>query len=203
MLLLNILAFAAIEVPVIYGIKKISDAFSNHEEKKRAEREGDITPGLCERIRSDLGVQTEFRFSERICSPDNEQSRWIYGRNYRLPRDLCVDLVETYKDRVFSVHGIHIDEYSDRFHHHVVAVVKSVPTFDSGDREYDSRHTLYLFHNEGRISAAYVKEGYRIAELYVLKDLQSVGEELKPYLEKAGFPLKKLTFVHRQDESDD
>lgn len=48
----------------------------------------------------------------------------------------------------------------------VVRLIKDVPTFDSGDREYDSWHDLYLVQKKrGNVFAVYCKGGYRISEI--------------------------------------
>jgi hypothetical protein len=52
--------------------------------------------------------------------------------------------------------------FTDGYYPKVVRLSKDIPTFDSGDREYDSWHDLYLVQEQsGNIHAVYCTGGYR------------------------------------------
>lgn len=66
----------------------------------------------------------------------------------------------------------------------VVRLSLSIPTFDSGDREYDSWHDLFLLqeHN-GTIRAVYCTGGYQIAHIEGYAQVFQYPESLKGYFQ--------------------
>ena len=64
----------------------------------------------------------------------------------------------------------------------IVRLSLSIPTFDSGDREYDSWHDLFLLqeHN-GIIRAVYCTGGYRVAHVEGYAQVYQYPEPLKKY----------------------
>lgn len=64
----------------------------------------------------------------------------------------------------------------------IVRLSLSVPTFDSGDREYDSWHDLFLLQeHDGIIRAVYCTGGYRIAHIEGYAQVYQSPESLKKY----------------------
>ena len=60
----------------------------------------------------------------------------------------------------------------------------SIPTFDSGDREYDSWHDLFLLQEcNGIIRAVYCKGGYRVAHVEGYSQVYQYPETLKKYFQ--------------------
>lgn len=89
-------------------------------------------------------------------------------------------------------HGCNCDRisvYKDDYGNKVILLIQDIPCFDSGDREYDSAHLLYLFHNNGQIHALYCGEGYRIATLILFENISLFQPLLKSYLKREGFPV--------------
>lgn len=80
--------------------------------------------------------------------------------------------------------------YRDIYGNAVLRLSVSIPTFDIGDREFDSVHFLYLFHDQEQIYGAYCMAGYVLAKIILCSNLNYVDDKLKPWLEKFGFPLK-------------
>ena len=66
----------------------------------------------------------------------------------------------------------------------IVRLSLSIPTFDSGDREYDSWHDLFLLqeHN-GIIRAVYCTGGYRVAHVEGYAQVYEYPEPLKKYFQ--------------------
>lgn len=64
----------------------------------------------------------------------------------------------------------------------IVRLSRSIPTFDSSDREYDSWHDLFLLqeHN-GIIRAVYCTGGYKIAHVEGYAQVYQYPEPLKIY----------------------
>ena len=64
----------------------------------------------------------------------------------------------------------------------IVRLSLSIPTFDSGDREYDSWHDLFLLQeHDGIIRAVYCTGGYRIAHVKGYAQVYQYPESLKKY----------------------
>ncbi len=66
----------------------------------------------------------------------------------------------------------------------IVRLSLSIPTFDLGDREYDSWHDLFLLQeHSGIIRAVYCKGGYRIAHIEGYAQVYQYPEPLKKYFQ--------------------
>ncbi len=78
---------------------------------------------------------------------------------------------------------------NDRYGHEAVKLFRDIPCFDSGDREWNSMHSLKLFHNEGKIHAVFCVEGYSISELVIVENVTPDSENLKTLLRECGFPV--------------
>ncbi len=66
----------------------------------------------------------------------------------------------------------HITVFRDGRFEKVVRLYIKIPTFDSGDREYDSWHHLYLVREHGgHLRAVYATGGYRISTVYGFQEL--------------------------------
>ena len=70
--------------------------------------------------------------------------------------------------------SLYIDSYGCK----VVRLKQTIPCFDSGDREYDSAHLLYFFHNGGQVHALYCGEGYRVATLTLFEKVKITNTRL-------------------------
>ena len=82
-----------------------------------------------------------------------------------------------------------ISTFKDDYENNVVVLVRNIPCFDSGDREYDSNHLLYFFHDKNCISALYCREGYRMASLVLFEDITPISADLIKLLKDDGFPV--------------
>jgi len=64
----------------------------------------------------------------------------------------------------------------------VVRITKDIPTFDSGDRQYDSWHDLFLARDfRGCLHGLYAAGGYRVAKVINLGLVLDYPEELKRF----------------------
>lgn len=67
----------------------------------------------------------------------------------------------------------------------VLRISRDIPTFDSGDREYDAWHDLYLIQEKsGRMHAVYAAGGYRVAELRGFAAVAAYPPALKTYFSR-------------------
>lgn len=76
----------------------------------------------------------------------------------------------------------------DIYNQRVLCMGSYLPTFDSADREWDSRSVEYLMFDGRNINLIVMRGGYRIASLTFYTRLASADIALKPWLESLGFP---------------
>ncbi len=78
--------------------------------------------------------------------------------------------------------GCNLATFTSGDHLTVLRISRDIPTFDSGDREYDAWHDLYLIREKsGHIHAVYAAGGYRIAVLRGYAAVAAYPPELKQY----------------------
>lgn len=64
----------------------------------------------------------------------------------------------------------------------VVRLTKDIPAFDSGDREYDSWHDLFLaMDRHGCLHGLYATGGYRVAKMIDLGRVLDYPQELRRF----------------------
>lgn len=80
----------------------------------------------------------------------------------------------------------------DRNGEAVFLLHESVPTFDEGDRMYDSSRILYLMLVCGQWDGIYVGSGYEIGAVRYYGDLRGSNEESKALLEKYRLIWKEI-----------
>ncbi len=129
----------------------------------------DEFPGIHLKIRNDFGKGFFFRGRTSGIT-----EAWIDG----LRKDHREDLPEKYRGCLVTI-------YTGGNYRKVVRLSLSIPTFDSGDREWDSWHDLYLVcpKGDGPIYGAYVTCGYRIALLVGFREMVCCPDEVRKLLD--------------------
>lgn len=79
-----------------------------------------------------------------------------------------------------------ISIYKNRQNAEILRIYVSIPTFDSGDREWDSYRKLYIAPEAGELRGLLIAGGYRIASVQAYHDLRCADERTKKLLEAAG-----------------
>lgn len=69
----------------------------------------------------------------------------------------------------------------------VLRIRVPVPTFDAGDREWDSYRELRIRSEAGRLHALLIAGGYRIASVYSCSDLRCADRRTEALLTELGF----------------
>lgn len=106
------------------------------------------------------------------------------GRTYRDTESLRVGpMTEIFPDVFLTA-----DAYGEK----VLRTYEQIPTFDSGDREWDSMELEYLFFDGKHIHLVVMRGGYRIAKLTFYEKLLSADARMKPVFEKLGWPLEGI-----------
>lgn len=121
----------------------------------------------CEDVERDFGAG--FSFSFGVCV---NGEAWLkkYSSGNR------TDTGETFRGNTIVL-------FENDHYPKVVRITKNMPTFDSGDREYDSWHDLYLVRDRwGALHGLYATGGYRVAKVISLGIVLSYPKELKRFI---------------------
>lgn len=103
------------------------------------------------------------------------------ARSYRDYESLWTDDAETIAPGVF----LGKDSYGEN----VLGTRRNIPTFDSCDREWDSKVLEFLFFDGANVQLLVVRGGYKIASLTFYETLLSADSRVKPLFERLGWPL--------------
>ena len=107
----------------------------------------------------------------------------------------------TYQDvaslRVAPLEEIYKNVYltADAYEEKVLRTYKQIPTFDSGDREWDSMELEYLFFDGKHIHLVVMRGGYRIAKLTFYEKLLTADVRMKPLFERLGWPTGCIEWI--------
>lgn len=107
----------------------------------------------------------------------------------------------TYKDiQAFRTPGIeklseNVSIAKDTFGNLVLRRYTEIPTFDSGDREWDSAEIEYLMFDGKDIHLIIMRGGYRIAYLIFYEKLLTADARMKPIFKKLSWPVDNITWT--------
>ena len=111
--------------------------------------------------------------------------RYVFnGRSYEDYHSLTVEKVEKLSEYV----SIYKDAYGDK----VLRIYEEIPTFDAGDREWDSEIMRYLFFDGKEIHMMIMRAGYKIQYLAFYETLVYAESGMEPFFEKLGWPVGKI-----------
>lgn len=89
----------------------------------------------------------------------------------------------TRKDLMQPFRDARVTLFENEHFQKIVRLSLRIPTFDSGDREYDSWHDLFLVRtHDGILRAVYCTGGYKIAHIEGYARLYRYPDPLKEYI---------------------
>ena len=109
---------------------------------------------------------------------------YSYSFNDRAYRDVASLRVAPLEE-IFKNVYLTADAYGEK----VLRTYKQIPTFDSGDREWDSMELEYLFFDGKHINLVVMRGGYRIAKLTFYEKLLRADVRMKPIFERLGWAM--------------
>lgn len=109
------------------------------------------------------------------------------GRVYRDVESLQQETVEELSGNV----QITRDIYGGK----VLRTYTQIPTFDSGDREWDSKKLEFLFFDGKNIHLVVMRGGYRIASLTFYEELLAADCRMGHILEKLDWPVDGIVWI--------
>lgn len=134
-------------------------------------------------------IRLEFRRQYRRESGMSGLDGYTYSFNDRTYRDTESLRVAPMKEIAPNVY-LTADAYGEK----VIRTYTQIPTFDSGDREWDSMELEYLFFDGKHIHLVVMRGGYRIARLTFYTELLSADPGLKPIFEQLGWPTEGISW---------
>ena len=139
------------------------------------------------KLESENPICLQFADTKKISHSDKKLPGYQYTLNGRTYTDVSSLDVKKQKHITDDIY-ISKDIYGFK----VLCVFNTIPTFDSGDREWDSRMIEYLMFDGKDINLVVMRGGYKMADLTFYTKLLTADLELKPYLEKLRFPVEKV-----------
>ena len=109
------------------------------------------------------------------------------GRTYQDVTSLWLEPAEDLTEHVQIVTDVHGEK--------VLKTYTSIPTFDSGDRQWDSKEMEFLFFDGKNIHMVVMRGGYQIAKLTFYTHLLAADVRMKPIFEKLGWKLPALKWL--------
>lgn len=106
-----------------------------------------------------------------------------------------------YKDiQAFRTPGIeklseNVSIARDTFGDLVLRRYTEIPTFDSGDREWDGDELEYLMFDGKDIHLIIMRGGYRIAHLIFFEKLLTADARMRPIFQKLGWPINNIVWL--------
>lgn len=142
-------------------------------------------------LESEHSIVLQFEDTRRINHPG-----WngLEGYQYTLNGRTYTDVSSLYEKTVENItKNLYICE--DTYGSRVLCQYLSIPTFDTADREWDSKSILHLMFDGKDIHLIVMRGGYKIANLTFYNKLLSADKEIKPYLEKLMFPVEDIVWI--------
>ena len=120
----------------------------------------------------------------------NSLDGYTYSFNGRTYRDVESLWKEPEEDIAKNVQIV-TDAYGEK----VLKTYTQIPTFDSSDREWDSKKLEFLFFDGKDIHLVVMRGGYKIAKLIFYKKLRAADVRMKPIFEKLGWTMPKINWI--------
>ena len=130
--------------------------------------------------------QTACRKNNRCGGMDG----YTYSFNSRSYRDVDSLWAESIEELTKNI-SIGMDQFGEK----VLRIHYSIPTFDSGDRQWDSKRQLYLMCDGKDIHLVIMNGGYQIARLTFFEKLLTADARMKPLFEKLGWPMNNIVWI--------
>ena len=133
-----------------------------------------------------LGFQKRYKKKKHFEGMDG-YTYSFNGRSYTDVRAFQTKAIENLSEDVSIA--------KDTFGNMVLRRYTEIPTFDSGDREWDSAEIEFLMFDGRDIHLIVMRGGYSIAHLTFYEKLLTADARMKPIFEKLGWPVDNITWI--------
>jgi hypothetical protein len=140
------------------------------------------------------GSRHKFRLEFRSTYEKTNWSSSMDGYTYRFNGRTYQDVESLWKEPSEDLTQ-NVQIVTDIYGEKVLKTYTQVPTFDSGDREWDSKRLEFLFFDGKNIHLVLMAGGYRIAKLSFYETLVAADVRMKPIFEKLGWKLPNLKWI--------
>lgn len=140
------------------------------------------------------GSRQKFRLEFRSTYSKTNWSSGMDGYTYRFNGRTYQDVESLWKEPSEDLTE-NVRIVTDIYGEKVLKTYTQVPTFDSGDREWDSKRLEFLFFDGKNIHLVLLAGGYRIAKLSFYETLVAADIRMKPVFEKLGWKLPDLKWI--------
>ena len=128
-----------------------------------------------------------FKESYKIRKPFEDLKGYTYTLNGRKYTD-----VSSFCERVLEELPQDVDIREDIYGEKCLSTYTSIPTFDSSDREWNSRVMDFLVYDGKNVHLIIMSGGYKMASLTFYKKLLSADKAMQPIFKKLGWPMKQI-----------
>ena len=136
-----------------------------------------------------LGFQKRYKKKKHFEGMDG-YTYSFNGRSYTDVRAFQTEAIEWLSDNA----SIARDAFGDM----VLRRRTEIPTFDSGDRDWDSVEIEYLFFDGKDIHLIVLRGGYHIAYLIFFEKLLTADSRMKPIFEKLNWPTESIRWSYER-----
>lgn len=133
-----------------------------------------------------LGFQKRYKKKKHFEGMDG-YTYSFNGRSYTDVRAFQTKAIENLSEDVSIA--------KDTFGNMVLRRYTEIPTFDSGDREWDSAEIEFLMFDGRDIHLIVLRGGYRIAHLIFFEKLLTADVRMRPIFEKLGWPQNDIKWI--------
>lgn len=113
---------------------------------------------------------------------DKKENLRFGNYDFQYHNETCTD--DYFKKELVEEVSREIAWYIDEKGREVLSVYESIPTFDSGDREWNSYQKIYIIKENGFYTGIYLTGGYRLADVKVYQQIQCGDEKTKELFER-------------------
>jgi len=122
----------------------------------------------------------EYSFQVKEIKPVyHDDYKFFYANQFMTENEFRGDLIEETEDRK-------IRTYKGGNGIPMVMFDESIPTFDSGDRMYDSFQCIYILKENGKLTGYYLHGGYRLSDVKKLTDVSGMDQKTIDIMNKYG-----------------
>lgn len=109
----------------------------------------------------------------------HDDYKFLYANQFMTEKEFRGDLIE-------ETEGRKIRTYKGGNGIPMVMFDEAIPTFDSGDRMYDSFQRIYILKEKGRLTGYYLHGGYRLSDVKKLTDVSGADQKTIDIMEQYG-----------------
>jgi hypothetical protein len=140
------------------------------------------------------GSSHRFRLEFQSVREEFAWSGGLDGYTYSFNGRTYQDVESLWKEPAEDIAG-NVQIVTDIYGEKVLKTYTQIPTFDSSDREWDSKRLEFLFFDGKNIHLVLMAGGYRIAKLTFYETLVAADVRMKPVFEKLGWKMPKITWL--------